>query len=172
MDEVQLIDRNTYDHYLREAQNLAKARAMNGYDFRAWVRSLKRNVGRGFLVYPEPESFDLLVYMERTRQFVLDKLLPDCVFLLGVFDKEEWWTSLVAVFEAGEVRILSTFECLPEKTLEGASLPLSQQGLLQIAAQTCQKPAFGLFLSRGEFEGFAHKQWRGMGETPLLKASP
>jgi hypothetical protein len=172
VDEVQLIDRHTLDHYLREAQSLDKAGSMNGFDFRAWVRGLKKKVGRGFLVYPEQETFDLLLYMERTREFVKEKFLPDCVFILGVFDQEEWWTSLVAIFEAGEIRILSTFECLPEEALTAAALPLSHQNLLQMAAQTCQKPAFGLFLPREEFEKFARNQWRGMGDCQLQKTEP
>jgi hypothetical protein len=172
VDEVQLIDRSTFDHYLREAQSLEKAWAMNGFDFRAWVRGLKRKVGRGFLVYPEPETFDLLVYMDRSRKFVSEKLLPDCAFLLGVFEQEQWWTSLVAFFEAGQARILSTFECLPEEALASASQPLSQRNLLQMTAQACQKTAFGLFLSREEFEKFARAQWRGMGECELQKVEP
>ncbi len=171
-DEVQLIDRETYQRYLKEALNLEKARDLTGYDFKEWTKNLKLTMGNGFLIHPAREHYDYFHYVERTKAFIREKLQPDCVFLIGVNEGRDWWTSGVFVFTGGLVTTVSTFETFEGKEGMDAALPATHQNLMTTAAWKFQKTAFGLFLSREPFELFAKNQWRKMGQQILLKTAP
>ncbi len=168
VEEVQLIDRDAYYQYLRQALDLEKARELNGYDFKDRAKDLKARQGNGFLIHPAREKYDYYHYTDRTRRFISQKLKPDCVFLLGAYTSEEWWVSVMTVFSGGQMVYLSTFEYFPaEKLASPDSIP-THEGLVKAAALAFRKPAFGMFLPRETFENFGKNQWRGLGQTPLL----
>ncbi len=168
--EVQLIDRDSYHAYLKEALDLKKAEELTGYNFKERAKKLKASQGSGFLIHPPRENYEYYHYVDRTRQFVAEKLKPDCVFLLGVYTPKDWWTSVMTVFKEGQITYLTTFEYFPADKLAVPDSPQAHETLLKTAAQAFQKPAFGMFLSQAVFEDFGKKQWRGMGQTALLKA--
>ena len=111
-------------------------------------------------------------WVDRTRQFVAQKLKPDCVFLLGVYTPKDWWTSVMTVFTGGQIVYLTTFEYFPVEKLSAPDSLQTHEGLLKTAASAFQKPAFGMFLPQETFEKFGKNQWRGLGQTPLLQALP
>ncbi len=168
VDEVQLIDQQGFQDYYKQALDLDKAQELTGYDFKERTRQLKNTQGEGLIIHPPRESYDYYHYIERTRQFVAKKLKPDCIFLLGVYDSKDWWTSLVAVFTGGQITYLSTFEYFPAEKLVESGSPKTHEALVKTAAQSFQKPAFGMFLPKEAFEQSAQNQWRGLGQTPLL----
>ncbi len=168
VEEVQLIDRESYYEYLRRALDLKKARELNGYDFKDRAKDLKAAQGGGFLIHPPREKYDYYHYTDRTRGFVSQKLSPDCVFLLGAYTSEEWWVSVMTVFSGGQVVYLSTFEYFPAEKLASPASSQAHEGLMKAASSAFKKPARGMFLPREAFEDFAKNQWRGLGQTPLL----
>jgi hypothetical protein len=170
--EVQLIDRDSYHAYLKQALDLKQAQELTGYEFKERAKKLKTSQGNGFLIHPPRENYEYYHYVDRTRQFVAQKLKPDCVFLLGVYSTMDWWTSVMTVFTAGQITYLTTFEYFPAEKLVAPDSPHTHETLLKTAAQAFQKPAFGMFLPQDAFEGFGKNQWRGMGQTPLLQALP
>ncbi|HVZ80782.1 MAG TPA: hypothetical protein VHE12_08295 [bacterium] len=172
VDEVQLIDREGLMGYYREALDLKKAEELTGYEFKERAQALKDTQGNGFLIHPPREAYDYYHYFERSRRFVKEKLEPDCSFLVGVHEGKDWWTSLYADLAHGSIVRLSTFEPFPPGKLANASMPATHQELVRLAAQKSGKNAYGLFLDRPAFEGFAKAQWRGLGSTPLLKVKP
>jgi len=172
VDEVQLVERDSYHAYMNQALDVDKAKEMNGYEFKERAKRLKTNQGNGFIIHPPRENYEYYHYVDRTRQFVAQKLKPDCVFLLGAHTPKDWWTSVMAVFKAGQIVYVSTFEYFPAERLVQPDYPESHEGLVKAAAQAFQKQAFGMFLSKEDFEGFAKNQWRGLGQTPLLSAQP
>jgi len=169
VDEVQLIDRGSYHEYLKQALDLKEAQKLTGYEFKERAKKLKTSQGNGFLIHPPRENYEYYHYVDRTRQFVAQKLRPDCVFLLGVYTPSDWWTSVMTVFTDGHVAYLSTFEYFPAEKLAVPDSGKTHEGLLKMAAQTFKKPAFGMFLPQEAFEKFGKNQWKGLGQTPLLK---
>lgn len=172
VDEVQLIEREAYFEYYRKALDLKKAQELNGYDFKAQAKRLKDRQGNGFLTHPPRELYDYYHYVDRTQKFVKERLKPDCVFLLGAHAPKEWWTSVMTVFEGGQITYLSTFEYFEPEKLALPDSPQTHQNLLKTAAGAFHKPAFGMFLPQETFENFGRNQWRGLGQTPLLEAKP
>lgn len=172
VDEVQLIEREGLNTYYREALDLKKAQELSGYDFKERTRELKGAQGNGFIIHPPRESYDYYHYIGRTKAFVAQRLQPDCAFILGVHAGENWWTSVATDFTGGQIVQLSTFEIFPTELLAQASSPQAHQALVDAAAKHFKKPAFGMFLAQEAFEGFARQQWRGMGQTPLLRSEP
>lgn len=172
VDEVQLIEREAYFEYYRKALDLKKAQELNGYDFKVQAKRLKDHQGSGFLTHPPRELYDYYHYVDRTQKFVKERLKPDSVFLLGVHNPKEWWTSVMTVFQGGEITYLCTFEYFAPEKLTPPDSPQTHQGLLKTAAQAFQKPAFGMFLAQEVFENFGKNQWRGLGQTPLIEYKP
>jgi hypothetical protein len=172
VDEVQLIDREGLNGYYREALDLEKAKELTGYEFKERAQALKNTQGKAFIIHPPREAYDYYHYFDRSRQFVQEKLEPNCGFLVGVHDGKDWWTSLFTDFVEGQIVRLSTFEPFPAEKLENASSPETHQGLVEIAAKRLGKKAYGMFLPRPAFEAFAKVQWRSLGSTPLLQAKP
>jgi hypothetical protein len=170
VDEVQLIDQQGFRDYYKEALDLNKAQELTGYDFKERTKQLKNTQGVGLIIHPPRESYDYYHYIDRSREFAAKKLKPDCVFLLGVYDSKDWWTSLVAVFNGGQITYLSTFEYFPADKLASPDSAATHETLVKTAAQSFKKPAFGMFLPKESFENFAKNQWRGLGQTPLLQA--
>lgn len=169
VEEVQLIDRDSYHGYLQQALDLNAAQALTGYDFKERAKKLKMSQGNGFLIHPPRENYEYYHYVDRTRRFVAQKLNPDCVFLLGVHTPAEWWTSVMTVFTEGQITYLTTFEYFPVEKLAAPDSKKTHEELLKTAAQAFKKPAFGMFLPQAKFEEFGKNQWRGLGETPLLQ---
>lgn len=172
VDEVQLIDREGLNGYYREALDLEKAQALTGYEFKERAQGLKNDQGDAFIIQPPREAYDYYHYFDRSRRFVKEKLEPDCGFLIGVHEGGHWWTSLFTDFTGGSIVRLSTFEPFPAEKLVNASTPSTHKGLVELAAKKLGKNAYGMFLDRTTFEGFAKVQWRGLGASPLLKAQP
>jgi hypothetical protein len=172
VEEVQLIDRDSYHGYLKQALDLKKGQELSGYDFKERAKQLKNTQGNGFLIHPPRESYDYYHYIDRSRKFVAQKLKPDCVFLLGAYEAKDWWTSVLTVFTGGQITYLATFEYFPAEKLSVPDSPQTHQGLVKVAAEAFKKPAFGMFLPRDTFEQYAKNQWRGMGQAPLLEAQP
>jgi hypothetical protein len=172
VDEVQLIDQQGFRDYYKQVLDLQKAQELTGYDFKERTRQLKNTQGEGLIIQPPRESYDYYHYIERSRQFVAQKLKPDCVFLLGVYDSKGWWTSVVAVFTEGQITYFSTFEYFPAEKLVAPDSPKTHEALVKTAAHAFKKPAFGMFLSKADFEKYGQNQWRGLGQTPLLLAQP
>jgi hypothetical protein len=170
VSEVQLIDRDSYHRYLKQALDLEEARKLTGYEFKERAKRLKTSQGDGFLIHPPRENYEYYHYVDRTRQFVAQKLKTDCVFLLGVYTSKDWWTSVMTVFKEGQITYLTTFEYFPAEKLALPDSPKTHGALVQTAAQDFKKPAFGMFLSQASFENFGKNQWRDMGQTPLLRA--
>lgn len=168
VDEVQLIDRDSYHGYLKQALDLKEAQKLTGYEFKERAKKLKTTQGNGFLIHPPRENYEYYHYVDRTRQFVTQKLKPDCVFLLGVHTPKEWWTSLMVVFAGGHITYLSTFEYFPPEKLSSPNSKKTHEELLKTAAHAFNQPAFGMFLTQEAFEKFGKNQWRGLGETPLF----
>ena len=162
VDEVQLIDRETYQDYFKKAMSLDKAMELNGYDFKQRSRDLKGQMGDGFIIHPAREDYDYYHYINRTKKFIEEKLPADCVFLLGVYGAENWWTSGVVVFKAGQITQVSTFELFPGEKGK-ANEPATHNALLQKASVNFKSPSFGMFLSKEVFEKYARNQWRGLG---------
>lgn len=171
VDEVQLIDRDGYHNYLKQALDIKRAQELNGYDFKNRFKRLKTSKGKGFLIHPARENYEYYHYVDRARQFVAQNLKPDCVFLLGAHTLADWWTSVMTVFKEGQIVYLTTFEYFPPEILSTPDSPKSHQALVNAASLAFQKPAFGMFLPRGTFENFGKNQWRGLGQTPLLTAN-
>ena len=169
VDEVQLIDQQGFRDYYKQALDLNKAQELTGYDFKERTRQLKNTQGEGLIIHPPRESYDYYHYIERSRKFVSQKLKPDCVFLVGVYDSKEWWTSLVALFIGGQITYLSTFEYFPPEITASPDSPKTHEALVQAGAQSFKKPAFGMFLPKDTFEQFAQNQWHGLGQIPLLR---
>lgn len=169
VDEVQLIDRDSYHQYLKQALDLKAAQELTGYDFKERAKKLKTNQGAGFLIHPPRENYEYYHYVDRTRQFVAQKLKPDCVFLLGVYTPTEWWTSVMTVFMGGQITYLTTFEYFPAEKLAAPDSKKTHEELLKTASQAFKKPAFGMFLPQAKFEEFGRNQWHGLGETLLLQ---
>ena len=172
VDEVQLIDREGLNGYYREALDLEKAKELTGYGFKERAQALKNAQGDAFIIHPPREAYDYYHYFDRSRAFVKEKLEPNCGFLIGVHDGDHWWISLYTDFVDGQIMRLSTFEPFPAEKLEKASSPTTHQSLVEFTAKTLGKNAYGMFLTRPAFEGFAKAQWRGLGATSLLKAKP
>jgi|GEM_PF-5050882 len=172
VDEVQLIEQEGLAAYYREALDLKKAQELSGYDFKERTKQLKVTQGTGFIIHPPRESYDYYHYIERSRKFAAQKLKPECVFLLGVHSAEEWWTSVITVFNQGQITYLATFEYFPADLLSAPGSPATHEKLVKTAASTFKKPAFGMFLAKDAFENHAQKQWQGLGNNPLLEAKP
>ncbi|HJT25106.1 MAG TPA: hypothetical protein VJ873_11065 [bacterium] len=170
VEEVQLIDRDSYHEYLKQALDLKAAQELTGYDFKERAKKLKTKQGNGFLIHPPRENYEYYHYVDRTRQFVAQKLKPDCVFLLGVHTPKEWWTSVMTVFTGGQITYLTTFEYFPVEKLSTPDSKKTHEELLKTAAQAFQKPSLGMFLPQEMFEEFGRNQWRGLGATPLLQS--
>jgi hypothetical protein len=169
VDEVQLIDQQGFRDYYKQALDLEKAQELTGYDFKERTRQLKNTQGEGLIIQPPRESYDYYHYIERSRQFVAQKLKPNCVFLVGVYDSKDWWTSMVAVFTGGQITYFSTFEYFPPEKLVEPGSQKTHENLVKATAQAFKKPAFGMFLPKADFEKYAQNQWRGLGQTPLLQ---
>jgi hypothetical protein len=170
VDEVQLIDQQGFRDYYKQALDLEKAQELTGYDFKERTRQLKNTQGEGLIIQPSRESYDYYHYIERSRQFVAQKLKPNCVFLVGVYDSKDWWTSMVAVFNGGQITYLSTFEYFPAEQIAVPGSSKTHEALVNAAAQSFKKAVFGMFLSKESFEQYAQNQWRGLGQTPLLQS--
>jgi hypothetical protein len=172
VDEVQLIDRESLNGYYQQALDLEKAKELTGYEFKERVQALKNTQGDGFIIHPPREAYDYYHYFDRSRRFVREKLEPNCSFLIGIHEGNHWWTSLYTDFAEGQIVRLSTFEPFPPDKLANASSLATHQALVELAANRLGKNAYGMFLTRQAFEGFAKVQWKGLGDSLLLRSNP
>jgi hypothetical protein len=166
--DVQLIDLQARDLFLRETQDLGQAFRMNGVDYKLWVHEKKWQTGPGLVLYPKRDLVDRFVCTQRVKDFIRQRLASDAVFLLGVADGDEWWTSLILFLSAGEVVRIATFDDLPEPLCSRP--PRGENPAQSLAGQASAfygKKVFGLVLDREAFEEDARRNWTLLGTAPL-----
>lgn len=83
-------------------------------------------------------------------------LLPSkpLVYVLAVFEAREIWTGLLIHFENREIKEITGLDSLPKEDLGQVQGVENAALLLALVSNTCQKPAFGWFTGRDDFEAY------------------
>lgn len=91
----------------------------------------------------------------RGVQRFVEKMLPDsCTFVLGVFDGDSLWASLLVQFENKKIVAISTSDALPADDVKDIIGRDQHPFFLNVVANTFRRPAFGWFVEKGDFEAW------------------
>jgi hypothetical protein len=113
-----------------------------------------RLAAEGHAVSPKRDLIWRGVPIRRVRRFV-EKMLPDsCTFVLGVFDGDELWASLLLQFQDKQLVAASTTDALPPEDVKDIVGRDQHPFFLSVVANAFHRPAFGWFVERAEFEAW------------------
>ena len=106
---------------------------------------LKEELGRRFHVWPEEfwekSTFSLF---ERV-QTLLDALPPNMVFVLGTFEENQIWASLILLRVDGQIRLITSTKILEPFEFEIKEWQTDYQSLLKAVKEKLAKPTLGFF---------------------------
>ncbi len=134
--------------------------AAEGFDGRGPLSALRaaewaqRHSEKACAVAPRTEFLHFGLPWARLERFVQRMLPPRCVYVLGVFDGDALWASLLARFEGGEITGLSTAAALPPEELRDIVGLDQHPFMLAAVANRYRMPAFGWFCGRTDFEAY------------------
>lgn len=150
--EVWVLEPEPFARKMSEIQ--AQASFATEQDVYALFEFEERLKTPGFAVAPKRDFFWHGAPIQRLQRFV-EKMLPDsCVFVLGVFDGDQLWASLLVEFENKKIVSISTSDALPAEEVKEVVGRDQHPYFLSVAANAFRRPAFGWFVDREIFEAY------------------
>jgi hypothetical protein len=150
--EVWVLEADSFAKKMSEIQ--AKADFDQELDDYALFEFEERLKAPGLAVSPKRDFFWNGFPLRRVQRFV-DKMLPEsCVFVLGVFDGDQLWASLLVEFENKKIISISTSDFLPVEDIKDVVGRDQHPYFLSVAANAFRRPAFGWFVERSVFERY------------------
>ena len=150
--EVWVLEPEPFARKMSEIQ--AQASFATEQDVYALFEFEERLKTPGFAVAPRRDFFWHGAPIQRLQRFV-EKMLPDsCVFVLGVFDGDQLWASLLVEFENKKIVSISTSDALPAEEVKEVVGRDQHPYFLSVAANAFRRPAFGWFVDREIFEAY------------------
>jgi hypothetical protein len=105
----------------------------------------------GHAISPKRDLIWNAMPLRRIQRFV-DKMLPQsCSFVLGVFDGDTLWASLLVQFEDKKIVAISTTDALPAEDVKDIVGRDQHPFFLSVVANTFRRPAFGWFVEKENF---------------------
>jgi hypothetical protein len=140
------------------AKGLSAIQAKASFDTQIDIFSLmefdERQLIPGFAVSPRRDFIWRGLPLRRVQRFV-EKMLPDsCTFVLGVFDGDALWASLLCQFENRQLVAISTSDALPADDVKDIIGRDQHPFFLSVVANAFRRPAFGWFVQRPQFEAW------------------
>ena len=156
------------------AQGMSGIHAKSSFDTEADVFALFEYEERmkipGYAVSPKRAMSWRGVPLQGVQRFV-EKMLPDsCTYVLGVFDGDALWASLLVQFENKKIVAISTTDALPFDDVKDIIGRDQHPFFLNVVANTFRRPAFGWFVERAEFEAWMKAEDEGAKEEIFQKA--
>jgi hypothetical protein len=108
----------------------------------------------GCAVAPKNGFIHFGLPVERLQRFAQKMLPASCSYVLGVFDGDALWASLIAQFENGQIVGLSTTAALDPDDVKDIVGRDQHPFLLAVVANRYRRPAFGWFCQREDFEKY------------------
>ena len=150
--EVWVLEPGSFAKKMAEIQ--AQAKFETQQDVYALFEFEERLQAPGFAMAPRRDFFWHGAPLLRVQKFV-EKMLPDsCVFVLGVFDGDLLWASLLVEFENKKIVSISTSDSLPAEDIKDVVGRDQHPYFLSLAANALHRPAFGWFVEREAFEAY------------------
>jgi hypothetical protein len=168
VDEAWVIDPAPWGAALSKAQGRARyGMDLDAYALLEWQERLK---APGHAVSPQSGLLWRGMPVERVGRFV-EKMLPEsCAFVLGVFDGDALWASLIVEFEKGQAVGICTTDALPEEDVKDIIGRDQHPFFLNVVANTLRRPAFGWFVERVDFEAWMKARTEEAKEEIFQKA--
>jgi hypothetical protein len=113
-----------------------------------------RQSAPGCAVAPKNGFIHFGLPIERLQRFAQKMLPASCSYVLGVFDGDQLWASLIAQFENGQIVGLSTTAALDPDDVKDIVGRDQHPFLLATVAHRYRRPAFGWFCQREDFEKY------------------
>jgi hypothetical protein len=170
--DVRIVDLDARDRFLATVQDPARVFGLDGFEHFLRAHELKWGSGDGILVYPRRELQHHFLYARRTGDFIAKRLDPESVFLLGITEGKDWWSSLIVVLEKSRVSRVATFDDLPDPTTR---VPMDGDAVVAFAREAARhyrRKTFVMLLDRESFLEHARCQWSGLGGLFLTCAEP
>jgi hypothetical protein len=150
MAEVRVVDPEAFAQKMAEVQSKANFdMELDDYALMEFEECLK---APGFAIAPKREFLWHSLPWKRLQRFAAKLLPASCTFVLGVFDGDALWASLLAQFENGKIVAISTTDALPPEDVKDFVGRDQHPFFLSCVANAFQRPAFGWFVEKAVFE--------------------
>ncbi len=152
VEEVWVLDPEAFAKKMSEIQ--AQTAFGTELDVYALFDFDERMKTSGYAVSPRRDLLWRGIPLRRVQRFV-EKMLPDsCSYVLGVFDGDLLWASLIVGFEGRKIVSVTTTDALPAEDVKDVVGRDQHPFLLSVVANTFGRPAFGWFVEKAVFEAY------------------
>jgi hypothetical protein len=137
------------------AQGMAGIQSAAAYETQLDVHALfdfeERRKIPGHAVSPQGDLIWRCLPIRRLQRFAQKMLPASCTYVLGVFDGDALWASLLVQFQDGQIVAISTSDALPAEDVKDILGRDQHPFFLSVVANAFRRPAFGWFVEKEPF---------------------
>jgi hypothetical protein len=152
VDEAWVLDPEAFAQGMAAIQSEAKFETeLDAYALFDFDERLKLP---GHAISPKRDLLWRGVPIRRLQRFA-EKMLPaSCTYVLGVFDGDALWASLLLQFQDKKIVHVATSDALPAEDVKDIVGRDQHPFFLSVVANAFKRPAFGWFVQKAEFEAW------------------